>query len=44
MGQRLHWALEDPAAFEGSEEATLRKFRQTRDEIAERIRAWIAAM
>jgi arsenate reductase len=41
VGQRIHWALEDPAAFEGSEEAKLGKFRQIRDEIAERIQTWI---
>jgi arsenate reductase len=41
VGQRIHWALEDPAAFEGSEEAKLGKFREIRDEIAERIQTWI---
>jgi arsenate reductase len=42
VGQRLHWDLEDPAAFEGSDADKLAKFREVRDEIAERIRAWIA--
>ncbi len=43
MGQRLHWGFEDPAAFAGSEEETLSKFREVRDQIDERIRAWLAA-
>ncbi len=41
VGQRLHWPFEDPAAFEGSEAETLAKFRQVRDLIAERIKAWL---
>ncbi|MCL7453134.1 MAG: arsenate reductase ArsC [Anaerolineae bacterium] len=43
MGERLHWGLEDPAAFLGSEEETLAKFREVRDQIDERTRAWLAA-
>ena len=42
LGQRLHWAFEDPAAFVGSEEARLQKFRQVRDQIDRRIRDWLA--
>jgi arsenate reductase len=41
MGRRLHWGFEDPAAFDGSEEASLRKFRQVRDQIDDQIRAWL---
>lgn len=41
---RLHWPFEDPAAFGGSDEETLEKFRQVRDHIAERIRAWLEEM
>ncbi|MGV9169267.1 MAG: arsenate reductase ArsC [Promethearchaeia archaeon] len=33
-----HWSLEDPATFEGTYEEILAKFRETRDEIEERIR------
>ncbi|MGY5862341.1 MAG: arsenate reductase ArsC [Candidatus Thorarchaeota archaeon] len=33
-----HWSLEDPAAFEGTREETLLKFRKSRDEIERRIR------
>ena len=42
MGQRLHWAFEDPAAFEGAEEEKLEKFREVRDQIDERIKQWLA--
>lgn len=41
VGQREHWGLEDPAAFEGSEEATMAKFRQIRDQIDRRIQDWL---
>jgi arsenate reductase len=41
VSERIHWPIEDPAAFEGSEEETLEKFRQVRDEVAERIMAWL---
>jgi arsenate reductase len=42
VNQRLHWSFEDPAAFEGTEEEKLSKFRQVRDLIAARIREWLA--
>jgi arsenate reductase (thioredoxin) len=42
VGQRLHWAFDDPAAFEGTDEEKLWKFREVRDQIDERIRAWLA--
>ena len=35
--ENLHAGFEDPAAFEGTDEAKLRKFREIRDE----IKAWI---
>jgi len=41
MGQRLHWSLEDPAAFEGSEEARLDKFREVRDQIETQVKQWL---
>ena len=44
MGQRLHWAFEDPAAFAGSEEEILAKFREVRDQINERIKGWLAEL
>ena len=43
VGQRLHWAFEDPAAFAGSGGARLDKFRQVRDRIDKKIRAWLEA-
>jgi arsenate reductase (thioredoxin) len=33
-----HWSLEDPAAFEGTYDEILVKFRETRDEIEKRIK------
>jgi arsenate reductase len=41
ISQRLHWAFEDPAAFEGTEEEILAKFREIRDQIQARIKAWL---
>jgi arsenate reductase len=41
MGVRLHWGFEDPAAFQGTDEEKLARFRQTRDQIAERVRSWL---
>jgi arsenate reductase len=35
---RLHWPFLDPAAVQGSEEARLAAFRETRDQIQARIR------
>ena len=42
MGQRMHWGFEDPAAFAGSEEEILAKFREVRDQIDELIKGWLA--
>jgi arsenate reductase len=41
IGVRLHWSFEDPAAFEGSQEAKLQKFREVRGLIKKRIRSWL---
>ncbi len=41
VNHRLFWPFEDPAAFEGSEEETLEKFRRVRDRIDARIRTWL---
>ena len=43
MSERLFWPFDDPAAFIGSEAATLEKFRTVRDQIRERIRTWLEA-
>ena len=44
MGQRLHWGFEDPAAFTGSEEETLARFREVRDQIHGRVKGWLAEL
>ncbi len=41
MGTRLHWPFEDPAAFIGTEEEKLAKFREIRDQIEEKVVAWL---
>ena len=41
VNTRLHWSFEDPAKFEGSPEGKLVKFRQVRDQIQTKIRAWL---
>jgi len=41
MGQRLHWAFDDPTACEGSDEARLQKFREIRDQIDRQIQNWL---
>ena len=42
VGQRMHWAFDDPAAAEGTEEEKLAEFRTVRDQIDRRIRSWLA--
>ena len=42
INKRLHWSFEDPAAFEGSNEEKLVKFREVRDQIEAKVRNWIA--
>ena len=39
--KRLHWPLDDPAAATGTEAERLAVFRRVRDEIAERIQAFL---
>jgi arsenate reductase len=38
---RLHWPLDDPAKATGSESERLAVFRRIRDEIEERVRAFL---
>jgi len=38
---RLHWPFGDPAAFQGTEEQKLNKFREIRDQIRTRIESWL---
>ncbi len=44
VSQRLFWPFEDPAAFDGPDEAKLAKFRAVRDQIDARVRAWLASL
>jgi len=39
----LYWPFEDPAAFTGSDEQKLDKFREVRDQIEARILEWLKA-
>ena len=41
FGEKLHWPFDDPAAFVGTEEETLACFRQTRDQIEQKILSWL---
>jgi arsenate reductase (thioredoxin) len=42
VSNRLHWSFEDPAAYTGTEEEKLAKFRQVRDQIEQKVKAWIS--
>jgi arsenate reductase len=42
VNTRMHWSFQDPAHFEGSEEEKLAKFREVRDLIEKKIKAWLA--
>ena len=41
--RQLHWSVEDPAAVTGSGEERLAAFRAARDDLAQRIGAFLAA-
>lgn len=41
QARQLHWSFDDPAAAEGDELARLAVFRRVRDEISERLRAFV---
>jgi arsenate reductase (thioredoxin) len=40
--ERVHWSFDDPAAVEGNEEERLAAFRRVRDEIAGKLKEWLA--
>lgn len=42
-GKHAHWPIEDPAEAQGGEEERLQAYRRARDEIEQRVRAWLAA-
>jgi arsenate reductase len=41
VSTRLYWPFEDPAAFQGTEEEKIAKFREIRDKIDEKTKAWL---
>ena len=41
ISKREHWSFEDPAAFQGTNDAKLAKFRAVRDQIEARIKTWV---
>ena len=41
ISKREHWSFEDPAAFQGTNEAKLAKFREVRDQIEARVKTWV---
>lgn len=44
ISHRLHWAFDDPAAEQGTEEEKLQKFREIRDQIHRRIQIWLTEL
>jgi arsenate reductase len=43
-GTRLHWPFDDPAAVAGSDDEKLAKFREVRDQMAQKIKSWLAEL
>jgi len=43
VNERIHWSFDDPAAFEGTDDEKLAKFREVRDLIEKRIEDWVAS-
>lgn len=41
VATRLYWNIEDPAAFKGTEEEKLQKFREARDQIQEDVKKFL---
>ncbi len=41
VNHRLFWPFEDPATHDGPEQTMIGKFRQVRDGIEERVKAWL---
>jgi arsenate reductase len=42
VGTRLFWDIEDPAAFKGTEEQQVAKFRQIRDQVNAHVKNFLA--
>jgi arsenate reductase len=43
VNRRVHWSFEDPAIFEGTDDEKIAKFREIRDQIEQKIRAWLVS-
>lgn len=41
ISKRLYWGFEDPAAFEGSDQDKIAKFREIRDKMEVKIKDWL---
>lgn len=41
--KRMHWGFRDPSGFRGTEEEKLAKIREVRDEIKEKVAAFVSA-
>lgn len=42
ISMRYYWNIEDPGKFDGDEGATLAKYRAVRDELDNRVQAWLS--
>ena len=42
--KQIHWSIQDPAAVEGTEEDRLKAFRFARNELQERLRAFVTKL
>jgi arsenate reductase len=42
VSKRLHWPFEDPASVEGTDEERKAAFRRIRDEIHDRVKAFVS--
>ena len=42
VNNRMHWSFQDPAAFQGTNEEKLAKFREVRDLIEQKVKSWAA--
>lgn len=41
ISRRSHWDLEDPVGVTGTDEEKLAKYREVRDQVEARVRAWV---
>ena len=42
--EKLHWSFDDPAIAKGNDEEIIAKFREVRDQIELRIKAWLGEL